>query len=94
MTNESVIRSPKWMRNFLDFEINTGEDIKGEPSESRKRKLEEDRFKKMAEENLKNRKKAEADRKKAEKNKEKEAMEIFDTIKSYIYNKFANCEIN
>jgi hypothetical protein len=30
--NESVYRSPKWLRNFIDFEINTGEDIKGKPS--------------------------------------------------------------
>jgi hypothetical protein len=30
--NESIYRSPKWLRNFLDFEINTGGDIKGEPS--------------------------------------------------------------
>ncbi len=36
MLNEGVFRSPKWMRNFLDFEVNTGQDIKGEPS---KRKI-------------------------------------------------------
>lgn len=32
MINEGVFRSPKWLRNFLDFEVNTGDDIKGEPS--------------------------------------------------------------
>ena len=32
MINESVYRSPKWLRNFVDFEVNTGDDIKGEPS--------------------------------------------------------------
>jgi hypothetical protein len=32
MLKEAVYRSPKWMRNFLDFEVNTGQDIKGEPS--------------------------------------------------------------
>jgi hypothetical protein len=32
MLNEAVYRSPKWMRNFIDFEVNTGDDIKGEPS--------------------------------------------------------------
>jgi hypothetical protein len=32
MLKEAVFRSPKWMRNFLDFEVNTGQDIKGEPS--------------------------------------------------------------
>jgi len=30
--NEGVYRSPKRLRNFADFEINTGRDIKGEPS--------------------------------------------------------------
>lgn len=30
--NEAKYRSPKWLRNFVDYEINTGEDIKGEPS--------------------------------------------------------------
>lgn len=32
MINEAVYRSPKWLRNFVDFEVNTGDDIKGEPS--------------------------------------------------------------
>jgi hypothetical protein len=32
MLKEAVYRSPKWMRNFIDFEVNTGKDIKGEPS--------------------------------------------------------------
>lgn len=35
MLKEAVYRSPKWMRNFLDFEVNTGQDIKGEPSKKR-----------------------------------------------------------
>ena len=38
--NESVIRSPKWLRNFVDFEVNTGEDIKGEPSKRKQKKIE------------------------------------------------------
>ncbi len=37
MLNEGVYRSPKWLRNFLDFEVSTGQDIKGEPSKRRKR---------------------------------------------------------
>ena len=32
LLNEAIYRSPKFLRNFLDFEINTGSDIKGEPS--------------------------------------------------------------
>lgn len=47
MINEGIFRSPKWLRNFLDFEVNTGDDIKGEPSKraivkEEKRKKEED----------------------------------------------------
>lgn len=26
--NEGIYRSPKWLRNVIDFEINTGQDIK------------------------------------------------------------------
>ena len=36
MLNEGIFRSPKWLRNFVDFEINTGKDIKGEQSERSK----------------------------------------------------------
>lgn len=32
MINETIFRSPKWLRDILDFEINTGRDIKGTPS--------------------------------------------------------------
>jgi hypothetical protein len=51
MINEGIYRSPKWLRNFLDYEINTGKDIKGEPSEKAKRKEKEvqERAKKRAE---------------------------------------------
>jgi hypothetical protein len=48
MLNEGVFRSPKWLRNFVDFEINTGKDIKGEKSEKskekEKKKLERERL--------------------------------------------------
>ncbi len=39
MINEGVFRSPKWMRNFMDFEINTGKDIKGQPSKKKLKKI-------------------------------------------------------
>jgi hypothetical protein len=42
--NEGVLRSPKWLRNFIDFEINTGDDIKGEPSKRAKRKEDLNRW--------------------------------------------------
>ena len=32
--NEAKFRSPKWLRNYVDFEVNTGDDISGEPSKS------------------------------------------------------------
>jgi hypothetical protein len=43
---ESVYRSPKWMQRFADFELRTGEDIKGEPSEKEKKRIEEENKKK------------------------------------------------
>ncbi len=45
MINEGIYRSPKWLRNLLDFEINTGEDIKGEPSNRVKAKQAKDKIK-------------------------------------------------
>jgi hypothetical protein len=54
--NEGVIRSPKWLRNFVDFEVNTGDDIKGNPSKSRLRRDQikkwEDRWSKVDREEL------------------------------------------
>lgn len=36
MINESTFRSPKWMRKFMDFELKTGKDIKGDEKEKQK----------------------------------------------------------
>ncbi len=33
--NEGVYRSPKWLRKFIDYELHTGEDIKGKVSKKR-----------------------------------------------------------
>lgn len=46
--NEAKFRSPKWLRNYVDFEVNTGDDISGEPSKGsikreKKRKEKESR---------------------------------------------------
>ena len=41
--NEAKFRSPKWLRNFVDYEINTGEDIKGEPSKRKAARLEKEK---------------------------------------------------
>jgi hypothetical protein len=58
MIKEAIYRSPKWMRNFLDFEVATGADIKGEPSERQKsKKIENEwnkRWQSVNEEDFKN----------------------------------------
>jgi hypothetical protein len=72
MINEAKYRSPKWLRNFVDYEINTGEDIKGEPSKRRAAKLEKEKqaeLKRQADERQKSRErqeKAEKERKEQE----------------------------
>jgi hypothetical protein len=43
--NEAIYRSPKWLRNFVDFEVNTGDDIKGEPSKKAILKAWDERWK-------------------------------------------------
>ena len=47
MINEGVYRSPKWLRNFLDFEVHTGEDIKGKVSKADVRREWERRWNSM-----------------------------------------------
>lgn len=42
-TNEAIYRSPKWLRNFLDYEVATGKDIKGEPSKRTKERMARDK---------------------------------------------------
>ena len=41
--NEAIYRSPKWLRNFVDYEINTGDDIKGAPSKRKLKQLEKEK---------------------------------------------------
>jgi len=44
MINEATFRSPKWMRKFMDFELKTGKDVKGDDKEKQndKSKKEEE----------------------------------------------------
>ena len=82
--NESIIRSPKWLRNFVDFEINTGSDIKGEPSKKQKEKMEEERLRKEEKE-------------KQQKLKEEEEelfKTLFEVVESYIFNSYKDCNIS
>jgi hypothetical protein len=48
--NEAKFRSPKWLRNYVDFEVNTGDDISGEPSKRKADKLEKERQAKLKKE--------------------------------------------
>lgn len=64
--NEAKYRSPEWLRNFVDFEVNTGEDIKGEPSKRKAAKLEkekQDKLRAEAKKRAEAREKAEKERK-------------------------------
>lgn len=47
MLNESIYRSPKIFRNFIDFEINTGSDVKGEPSKKQLKRIEKEKQEKL-----------------------------------------------
>jgi hypothetical protein len=99
--NESVIRSPKWLRNFVDFEVNTGDDIKGEPSKRMKKKIESERLKKEEEEKERRRKfraeeaKAEEERKKREDKEDSDKFdELFLMVIKYIYGNYKDCKIS
>ena len=60
--NEAKFRSPKWLRNYVDFEVNTGDDIKGEPSKRKAAKLEKEKQDKLKAERLKKQAEAEKER--------------------------------
>jgi hypothetical protein len=64
--NEAKFRSPEWLRNFVDFEVNTGDDISGEPSKRKAAKLEkekQDKLRAEAKKRAEAREKAEKERK-------------------------------
>jgi hypothetical protein len=64
--NEAKYRSPEWLRNFVDFEVNTGDDISGEPSKRKAAKLEkekQDKLRAEAKKRAEAREKAEKERK-------------------------------
>jgi len=88
--NEGVVRSPKWMRNFVDFEINTGDDIKGKPSKRKQKKIDEEqeRLRKKAEEIREERKKEE------QKETDELFSELFKSVMSYIFQEYRKCYIH
>lgn len=73
MLNEGVYRSPEWLRKYVDFELHTGEDIKGKKS---KREIEKER--KDAEDKKEREARIEADRREreAEREEERRSQEI------------------
>lgn len=90
--NEAKYRSPEWLRNFVDFEVNTGEDIKGEPSKKRAAKLEKEKqaeLKKQAEKRAKDREIADRLRReqqaRADVRREKERQERIESELNTIY---------
>ena len=99
--NEAVLRSPKWLRNIADFEINTGDDIKGSPSKRKQKKLDEEEERRKEEERL--RKEREEDEREEEeqrnriREKEKEDEEFKDYFKlvmAYIRKNYKLCKIS
>lgn len=99
--NEAVYRSPKWLRNFVDYEINTGEDIKGQPSKKRQKQIDAENARKEAE-RIKA-EKEETERKRQEKIKEEEKKKkeredrfdvLFRTCIVYIQANYRDCEIS
>jgi hypothetical protein len=91
--NEAKYRSPEWLRNFVDFEVNTGEDIKGEPSKRKAAALEKERvaeLKRQMDQREKDRKKADDIRReqqaRADVRREKERQEQIERELNTIYN--------
>jgi len=84
--NEGIYRSPKWLRNIADFEINTGDDIKGEPSKKMQKKLDEEERKRIAE--------AEEIKKKQDAADEKLFDNLLTLIIKYITSEYKICNIS
>lgn len=98
--NEAVYRSPKWLRNFVDYEINTGEDIKGKPSKRRQKQIDEENARKEAERKRQQQEEAERRRQQKEedeKRREDAKKDLFDTLFRtcivYIQANYKDCEI-
>lgn len=77
--NEGIYRSPKWLRNVADFEINTGDDIKGEPSKRKQKKLD-DESKRLRD---------------IEKEKDEKIFDLLNPlVMKYIINNYKSCDIS
>lgn len=98
--NEAVYRSPKWLRNFVDYEINTGEDIKGKPSKRRQKQIdfEESEKRRIAEEErlqreYQKRQEEKQRQERIEKEKKDQFESLFGTIIIYIQANYKDCKI-
>jgi len=87
MINEGVYRSPKWLRNFADFEINTGDDIKGNSSKKQdSKKTGYDYYEKLRQEE-------ERKKKQHKKEHEEKYLSLFKLVRKYIYKNYKTCEL-
>jgi len=98
--NEGVIRSPKWMRNFVDFEVNTGDDIKGEPSKKKQKKIDAEKERLKKEKETRDEEEREARRERQEKRQQQQKQQqdaefekLFNIVLSYIVGNYKDCYI-
>lgn len=99
--NEAIYRSPKWLRNVLDYEISTGKDIKGQPSLKMKEKLAREKAEREnAEQRMKYerwKKEQEDNERKRERDKKKREADFnvyFDYVENYIISHYKECTIS
>jgi hypothetical protein len=95
-TNEAVVKSPKWLKNFVDFEIAFGKDAKKTKEERDRIAAEEERLKATAEAEARLRIEREEQRirRAAEIKKEKEDVDIFfKSIIAYVFKHYKECEV-
>ena len=100
MVNEGVYRSPKWMRNFADFEINTDDDIKGQPSKRRQKQIDKEekrKEEKRKEDQRRGRERIKKDEERIKQERKRKHNEKFNVlleqVMGYIYSNYKNCEM-
>jgi hypothetical protein len=97
-TNEAIYRSPKWLRNFLDFEIASGKDIKGEPSLKMKSKLAQEKAEKERREREaraeRERREREARAERERREREKEFNDVLGNVIAFIQTNYRDCYIS
>ncbi len=99
--NEAIYRSPKWMRNFLDYEVATGKDIKGEPSLRAKEKMAKEKAEKekrereeRAERQRREAEEREERRKEEEERQKQEFQDTWNAVVQFIYRNYRECYLS